>query len=123
MSALRAAILDCLGADPDAPARPTVHEAMAACPRGEVRPACLDGQDVALAILPDGRPVLVLDRCPHDGGKLSDGFLEGDRLVCARHGWEFDLAAAAAHPGAPLRPVRAGRCAQGHESPGNPSDC
>ena len=30
------------------------------------------------------------DVCPHDGGKLSDGFVDGGKLVCARHGWEFD---------------------------------
>jgi nitrite reductase (NADH) small subunit len=33
------------------------------------------------------------DRCPHDGGRLSDGFLEGEIIVCSRHGWEFELPA------------------------------
>jgi nitrite reductase/ring-hydroxylating ferredoxin subunit len=27
--------------------------------------------------------------CPHDGGRISDGFVDGERLVCARHGWEL----------------------------------
>ena len=33
----------------------------------------------------------VADRCPHDGGRLSDGWLDGDRLVCARHAWEIEV--------------------------------
>jgi nitrite reductase/ring-hydroxylating ferredoxin subunit len=31
---------------------------------------------------------------------LSDGYVENDRLVCARHGWEFDVCAGTC----PLRP-------------------
>lgn len=30
------------------------------------------------------------DRCPHLGFPLSEGHLEGNTLVCAAHGWEFD---------------------------------
>ena len=30
--------------------------------------------------------------CPHQGGDLVQGWVEEDRyLVCARHGWRFDL--------------------------------
>jgi len=31
------------------------------------------------------------DRCPHLGFPLSEGRLEGTALVCAAHGWEFDV--------------------------------
>ena len=48
------------------------------------------------ARLASGRLVVVADECPHDGGRISDGFVDGDRLVCARHGWELE--------------VRGGRC-------------
>ena len=62
------------------------------CPRGGVI-ACRQGdRDMVMAVLPDGRAFIAPDRCPHDGRLLSDGFLDGERLVCARHGWEFDLA-------------------------------
>jgi phenylpropionate dioxygenase-like ring-hydroxylating dioxygenase large terminal subunit len=44
---------------------------------------------VAVARLASGRLVIVEDTCPHDGGLISDGFVEGERLVCARHGWEL----------------------------------
>jgi nitrite reductase/ring-hydroxylating ferredoxin subunit len=45
---------------------------------------------VAVARLGSGRLVVVDDQCPHDGGRISDGFVEGERLVCARHGWELE---------------------------------
>lgn len=92
MSTLRAVVADLLGDDPyiEAPERPSVREAFRACSRGQVLPARHRGRDVALFVLNDGRAFVTPDACPHDGGFLSDGFLEGDRLVCARHGWEFD---------------------------------
>jgi nitrite reductase/ring-hydroxylating ferredoxin subunit len=31
------------------------------------------------------------NECPHQGGSLVDGFVEGDIVVCPLHGWEFDL--------------------------------
>ena len=30
--------------------------------------------------------------CPHRGGPLADGLLEGTVLTCPWHGWEFDVA-------------------------------
>ncbi len=29
--------------------------------------------------------------CPHNGDPLSEGVLEGAIVVCAAHGWEFDV--------------------------------
>ena len=89
---MTAQISDLLGEDPGEPTevRPGVHEAMAGCGPGQVAPARHNGRDVAVVVLGDGRAFVVDDRCPHDGGALSDGFVEGDRLVCARHGWEID---------------------------------
>ncbi|GAB4539389.1 MAG: non-heme iron oxygenase ferredoxin subunit [Anaerolineales bacterium] len=31
------------------------------------------------------------DICTHDDGPLGDGVLEGDNIVCPRHGAEFDI--------------------------------
>jgi nitrite reductase/ring-hydroxylating ferredoxin subunit len=71
--------------------RPSVEEALARAHPGEVVAARHGQRPVALALLVDGRAFAVDDACPHDGGPLSDGFVDGDRLVCARHGWELEL--------------------------------
>jgi nitrite reductase (NADH) small subunit len=49
-----------------------------------------EGAPVAVIRLWSGQVCVIADRCPHDGGPLSDGFVEEDRLVCARHQWELD---------------------------------
>jgi nitrite reductase/ring-hydroxylating ferredoxin subunit len=39
-----------------------------------------------------GDEVLAIgNECPHQGGSLCDGWVEGDIAVCPLHGWEFDL--------------------------------
>jgi phenylpropionate dioxygenase-like ring-hydroxylating dioxygenase large terminal subunit len=40
----------------------------------------------------EGRIGALLDRCPHRNAPLSQGRVEGGRLVCPYHGWEFDRA-------------------------------
>jgi nitrite reductase/ring-hydroxylating ferredoxin subunit len=70
--------------------RPTIDEAVAFAAPGDVIPAREGDQAVAVVVLGDGRAFALDDRCPHDGGWLSDGWLEGDKLVCARHAWEIE---------------------------------
>jgi len=96
---LRARLADLLGEDPFAlpSVRPTVAEALVECTPGSVVAATENGSDVAVVALADGRRFVVPDACPHDGGLLSDGFIEGERLVCARHNWEFDPATGTCH--------------------------
>jgi nitrite reductase/ring-hydroxylating ferredoxin subunit len=72
------------------PRRPTLKQALARARPGTVTAARDGVRPVALVVLHDRRAYAVDDACPHDGGSLSDGFLDGDRLVCARHGWEVD---------------------------------
>ena len=90
MVSLRALIADLVDEHPRPDGRLDVREALAACPPGGVRAARDAGADVAVVRFADGRAFVVADACPHDGGPLSDGFVDGDRLVCARHGWEVD---------------------------------
>jgi nitrite reductase/ring-hydroxylating ferredoxin subunit len=94
VSSLHALVCDLLGGDPDAPPdpRPTVAEALRRCPAGQVVAARDGACEIAVCVLEDGRAFALPDRCPHDGGRLSDGFVEAGRLVCSRHGWEFDPA-------------------------------
>ncbi len=82
-----AQLLDELGYDPDLP---DVTE-LSLIPAGEIVRARDGARPVAVARLASGRLVVVDDRCPHDGGRISDGFVEGERLVCARHGWELAI--------------------------------
>jgi len=81
-----------LGYDPD-DGVPQVKDVLAAPPAvGEIVRARDGAVPVAVARLGSGRLVVVEDECPHDGGRISDGFVEGDRLVCARHNWELEVA-------------------------------
>ena len=76
-------------------------------PPGTRRCVVLEGRRIAL-INVGGRYFGLLDRCPHQGGPLSEGVLTGlveagapgdysfsrpgEILRCPWHGWEFDLA-------------------------------
>jgi nitrite reductase/ring-hydroxylating ferredoxin subunit len=58
---------------------------------GQVAAAIDGGKEVAVARIANGTFFVVEDLCPHDGGRLSDGYVEGDMIICSRHNWEFDL--------------------------------
>ena len=64
-------------------------------PVGRVVRARDGARAVAVARFESGRVVVVADECPHDGGRISDGFVDGERLVCNRHGWELEVCAGA----------------------------
>jgi nitrite reductase/ring-hydroxylating ferredoxin subunit len=87
MGPVTAQLLHELGYDPD-DGTPDVG-ALDLVPAGAVVRARDGARAVAVARLAGGRLVVVDDVCPHDGGRISDGFVEGERLVCARHGWEL----------------------------------
>ncbi len=46
-------------------------------------------QEFVLFRTPSGAAQVMSDLCVHRGGALSDGWLEGDCLVCPYHGWKF----------------------------------
>jgi nitrite reductase (NADH) small subunit len=57
---------------------------------GAVELVTVNGEDVAL--FRRGDEIFALgNQCPHQGGSLCDGFVEGDIAICPLHGWEFDL--------------------------------
>lgn len=107
MGPVTAQLLDELGYDPD-DGVPELHEVpgldhagrhvgnhvgspgrAVGLPIGSVLAARIGARRVAVARLGSGRLVVVDDICPHDGGRVSDGFVDGEHLVCARHGWEL----------------------------------
>jgi nitrite reductase/ring-hydroxylating ferredoxin subunit len=88
---LSAQLLDELGYDPD-DGVPQLGELAdgRGLAVGAMLAARVGARRVAVARLASGRLVVVADECPHDGGRISDGFVDGERLVCARHGWELE---------------------------------
>lgn len=94
MAELLAQLIDELGYDPDdgrtqlsaLDLRPQGGDV----PIGSIVAARRGAEPVAVARLGSGKLVIVADQCPHDGGRISDGFVEGERLVCARHGWQLE---------------------------------
>ncbi len=52
----------------------------------------VDVDDVAVAVFNiEGEFLAVEDVCTHDGAELASGDLEGDAIVCPRHGAKFCL--------------------------------
>ena len=96
MGPVTARLLDELGYDPDDPYNDDAGAVPALAdvdvPAGAIVRARDGARAVAVARLGSGRLVVVDDVCPHDGGRISDGFVDGERLVCARHGWELEVA-------------------------------
>ncbi len=48
----------------------------------------VDGVDVAIYRL-DGQLYAIEDVCSHDGAEIASGELEGDEIICPRHGARF----------------------------------
>lgn len=59
-------------------------------PPGQGRPFTVGGYDVAVFNV-DGAFFAIENSCPHQGGPLADGWLEGPLVTCPWHGWCFDV--------------------------------
>ena len=67
-----------------------------ACKLSELKPNLAKAIEVSdrfvvLVMLDGGKIFCVEDLCTHDGGTLGDGELDGNCLVCPRHGAMFDV--------------------------------
>lgn len=58
---------------------------------GEAREFECGARTICVANM-DGTYAAVDNVCPHRGGPLGQGVVEGSKIVCPWHGWEFDLA-------------------------------
>lgn len=47
--------------------------------------------DIALFRTKDGEVFALRDECPHKKGKLSQGIVFGNKVVCPLHGWNICL--------------------------------
>ena len=62
---------------------------------GEFRRIDVDGANIAVFNLSGGY-YAIEDVCTHDGGQLTGGVVEGDQVVCPRHGARFCIRTGAA---------------------------
>lgn len=49
------------------------------------------GREEVLALEHQGEVRLVSNRCPHQGFPLAQGAINGESLICPRHGFRFNL--------------------------------
>src|ERR671926_430858 len=57
---------------------------------GERRIVDVDGVQIVVFNL-DGEYYAIEDVCTHDGGQLTGGTVEGDEIICPRHGARFSI--------------------------------
>jgi 3-phenylpropionate/trans-cinnamate dioxygenase ferredoxin subunit len=55
---------------------------------GDFRTVDADGTQIVVFNL-EGEYYAIEDVCTHDGGQLTGGHVEGDQIVCPRHGARF----------------------------------
>ena len=55
----------------------------------------VDGTQIVVFNL-DGKYYAIEDVCTHDGGQLTGGEIEGDQIICPRHGARFCIRTGAA---------------------------
>ena len=60
-------------------------------PAGEGRTVPCGEEEVAVFNV-NGQFYAVQNTCPHRGGPLGEGSLEGTIVTCPWHGWQFDVA-------------------------------
>ena len=59
--------------------------------RGDLGAVILDGLEIALARLDDGSWAAFDNTCTHEECPLSEGDLDGDRIICYCHSSSFDV--------------------------------
>ncbi len=64
--------------------------AVADLPPGQAREVTLEGQVIALFNV-GGMYHALPGRCPHRGGPLGQGFVDGPQVSCPWHNWTFDV--------------------------------
>jgi nitrite reductase (NADH) small subunit len=63
-------------------------------PRRGARRVTRPGGAVPIAVFRTAEDAIfaLVDRCPHRGGPLSEGIVQGSGVACPLHGWVIDLA-------------------------------
>ncbi len=63
---------------------------VAELPPGSIREFQLDGKVIALANV-GGKIYAINNTCLHHGGPLGQGAMNGSKVTCPWHGWEYDV--------------------------------
>ena len=71
---------------------------------GERRVVGMDDTQIVVFNL-DGQYYAIEDVCTHDGGQLTGGTVEGDQIVCPRHGARFCIRTGAALSAPAYEPI------------------
>ncbi len=71
---------------------------------GERRVVGMDDTQIVVFNL-DGQYYAIENVCTHDGGQLTGGTVEGDQIVCPRHGARFCLRTGAALSAPAYEPI------------------
>ena len=63
--------------------------------KSEIESGCgkkveVGGKEIAIFNV-DGNFCAIDDTCPHRGGPLSEGSMEGSLVTCPWHGWQYDV--------------------------------
>ncbi len=59
-------------------------------PEGTGISVVLGGTEIALFNF-EGQFYAIENTCPHRGGNLGEGVLEGETVLCPLHGWQFNV--------------------------------
>ncbi len=57
---------------------------------GQLKIVTVNGRDLCLANY-EGEIYALDNKCPHRGGQLGDGQMQGPNVICPLHGWDFDV--------------------------------
>lgn len=57
---------------------------------GSVKEIAVNGKTLALCNV-DGKFYALDNVCLHRGGPLGEGYLDGEKLECPWHGWQYDV--------------------------------
>ena len=60
--------------------------------RGSRTVPVIGGQEIAVFRTGDDKVFALANRCPHKGGPLSQGIIEGHAVACPLHNWKIALA-------------------------------
>ncbi len=74
-------------------------------PAGKMKKVNIGGKDILIANL-NGEFCALNNKCPHMGGSLAEGILEGGTVRCPKHGARFDLKAGTAIGKAQMGPLK-----------------